>query len=137
MAPRFDLIGMVAADMAATLAFYRRLGLHFPAGADTAPHVEATGPGGTRLAWDTVEVIRSMHPGWEMPADGGRVSLAFRCADPAEVDRVYAELTGAGHPAVKEPWDAPWGQRYAIVADPDGTPVDLFAPLSAPDAAAG
>jgi len=24
-----------------------------------------------------------------------------------------------------------WGMRYAVVHDPDGTPVDLFAPLPA------
>jgi catechol 2,3-dioxygenase-like lactoylglutathione lyase family enzyme len=130
MTARFDLIGMVTADMAATLAFYRRLGLDIPADADHAPHAEATGPGGIRLAWDTVEVIRSMHPGWEMPRGEGRMSLAFLCDDPADVDRVYGEMTAAGYPGVREPWDAFWGQRYAVIQDPDGTGVDLFAPLS-------
>jgi hypothetical protein len=28
-----------------------------------------------------------------------------------------------------EPWDAFWGMRYAVVFDPDGRPVDLFAVL--------
>jgi len=27
------------------------------------------------------------------------------------------------------PWDAFWGQRYAIVTDPDGNHISLFAPL--------
>jgi uncharacterized glyoxalase superfamily protein PhnB len=45
------------------------------------------------------------------------------------VDRTHAELVGAGHRSHKDPWDAPWGQRYAVVLDPDGTSVDLFAPL--------
>jgi uncharacterized glyoxalase superfamily protein PhnB len=58
------------------------------------------------------------------------VSLAFRCADPAEVDRTYADLTAAGHSGHLEPWDAFWGQRYATVHDPDGNAVDLFAPLA-------
>jgi hypothetical protein len=31
----------------------------------------------------------------------------------------------AGH---KPPWDAVWGQRYAIVHDPDGNAIDLFSP---------
>jgi uncharacterized glyoxalase superfamily protein PhnB len=57
------------------------------------------------------------------------MSLAFACADPAEVDRVYAELTTAGYEGHKQPWDAFWGQRYAVVHDPDGNGVDLFAPL--------
>ena len=33
---------------------------------------------------------------------------------------------GRGHLA---PWDAFWGQRYAVVLDPDGNVVNLFAPL--------
>ena len=36
----------------------------------------------------------------------------------------------AGHTVVHPAWDAPWGQRYATVADPDGYRVDLFAPLA-------
>jgi uncharacterized glyoxalase superfamily protein PhnB len=32
---------------------------------------------------------------------------------------------------VTAPYDAPWGQRYATVADPDGYRVDLFALLPA------
>jgi len=30
MAPRFDVIGVVVADMATSLAFYRRLGFDIP-----------------------------------------------------------------------------------------------------------
>jgi uncharacterized glyoxalase superfamily protein PhnB len=37
-------------------------------------------------------------------------------------------LAALGH-GRKEPWDAFWGQRYAVVADPDGNHVDLYAPL--------
>lgn len=28
------------------------------------------------------------------------------------------------------PWNADWGQRYAVVLDPDGNGIDLFAPTS-------
>jgi uncharacterized glyoxalase superfamily protein PhnB len=38
-------------------------------------------------------------------------------------------LTGAGYEGHLPPWDAVWGMRYAVVHDPDGTPVDLFADL--------
>jgi uncharacterized glyoxalase superfamily protein PhnB len=55
--------------------------------------------------------------------DGG---LAF---DFTEVDSLYAELTGAGYAGHLEPWDAFWGQRYAVVKDPDGNDVALFARL--------
>ncbi|MFD3541566.1 VOC family protein [Streptomyces sp. NPDC058662] len=134
MTPRLDMIGMVVSDMAASLAFYRRLGLDVPAGAEQQPHVEAVLPGGLRIAWDTEEVIRSFDPGWTPPAGEGRRDLAFLCGSPAEVDALYAELTAAGHPGHLEPWDAFWGQRYAVVLDPDGCGVSLFAPAAAPAA---
>ncbi|RLK25085.1 glyoxalase/bleomycin resistance protein/dioxygenase superfamily protein [Micromonospora sp. M71_S20] len=128
MAPTLDLIGMVTSDLPRSLAFYRRLGLDIPADADTAPHVEVTLPGGLRLAWDTADTVRAFDPDWK-PGGGGGASLAFRCADPAEVDRLYAELVAEGHEGHLPPWDAYWGQRYAVVLDPDGNGVDLFAPL--------
>ncbi|RIJ77872.1 glyoxalase [Nakamurella silvestris] len=129
MAPRFDLVGIVVTDMAASLAFYRLLGLTIPPDADAQGHVETTLPGGLRLAWDTVEVIRSFDPGWEAPAGGHGISLAFVCDGPAEVDAVYTALVEAGHHGHTAPWDAFWGQRYATVHDPDGNSVDLFAAL--------
>ncbi|GGM40043.1 glyoxalase [Micromonospora sonchi] len=128
MTPYLDMIGLVTTDMARTLEFYRRLGLDIPAGAEQDPHVEVTLPGGLRLAWDDIATVRSIDPGWTPPAGSPRAGLAFRCADPAEVDRWYAELTAAGHHGHRPPWDAPWGQRYAVLHDPDGNAVDLFAP---------
>src|SRR6266487_2250142 len=42
-----------------------------------------------------------------------------------------AEQTITGmHPGSLEPYDAPWGQRYATILDPDGNMVDLFALLA-------
>ena len=129
MTPRFDAIGLVVSDMAASVAFYRRLGFGFPEDAESQPHAEAQLPGGLRLLLDTEDTVRSFHPGWRSPSGSGRAALALLCDDPAEVDRVYEELTGAGHHGELKPWDAFWGQRYAVVHDPDGNGVDLFAPL--------
>jgi catechol 2,3-dioxygenase-like lactoylglutathione lyase family enzyme len=128
MSPRFDAIGLVVTDMAASVAFYRRLGFAFPEGAETQPHVEAELPGGARLLLDTEETVRSFHPGWRPPTGGTRASLALLCDSPEEVDAVYEELVAAGHHGELKPWDAFWGQRYAVVHDPDGNGVDLFAP---------
>ncbi|MER6349419.1 VOC family protein [Streptomyces sp. NPDC001595] len=132
MSPRFDAIGLVVSDMAASVAFYRRLGFAFAEGAEALPHAEAELPGGLRLMLDGEETVRSFHPEWQPPAEGGgRASLALRCAGPREVDTVYEELVAAGHHGELKPWDAFWGQRYAVVHDPDGNGVDLFAPLPA------
>jgi catechol 2,3-dioxygenase-like lactoylglutathione lyase family enzyme len=129
VSPQFDFFGVVVSDMARSVAFYRRLGLDFPDGAENEQHVEAPLPGGMRYALDTEDVIRSFDPGWKRPTDGHAGGGAFRCDSPAEVDRVYGELLSAGGSAHKEPWDAFWGMRYAQLEDPDGTVIDLYAPL--------
>jgi uncharacterized glyoxalase superfamily protein PhnB len=69
-------------------------------------------------------------PDWEEPR-GHRMGLAFLAESPAEVDAVHARLTAAGYVSRKDPYDAFWGQRYATLMDPDGNPVDVFAPLAA------
>jgi uncharacterized glyoxalase superfamily protein PhnB len=61
------------------------------------------------------------------PVGGDRVASAARCESPAEVDRLYAELAADGF-GRRAPWNAPWGQDYAMMTDPDGTHVDLYAP---------
>ena len=128
MQARLEVVELVVRDMARSLAFYRRLGLELPPEADRESHVEATLPGGLRLAWDTVAMIRSFDPDWAPPSGGHRMALAFRLDTPAEVDRAYDELASLGYEGHKTPWDAFWGMRYAIVHDPDGNAVDLFAP---------
>lgn len=128
-APQLDQVGIVVKDMARSLAFYRRLGLDLPADADTQPHVDLTLPGGIRLAWDTIETIRSFDPDYQPSVGGPGIALAFRLDTPAEVDATYEMLVRAGYHGHKEPWDAFWGQRYALIHDPDGNGVDLFSPL--------
>jgi uncharacterized glyoxalase superfamily protein PhnB len=128
---RFQVVGIVVHDMRAAIEFYRRLGLEFAEDAESGAHghVEASLPGGLRLALDTVDVIRSFDPEWEEPSGSPRMTVAFELDSPAEVDAAYAEMVSAGHEGHKEPWDAFWGQRYAQLKDPDGNGVDLFAAL--------
>lgn len=121
-----DLLGIVVEDMGASLQFYRLLGLEIPTEADGEAHVEIRLPGGFRLAWDTRQVLEGIHPDWAAP-EGHRMTLAFKCESPAEVDRLYAQVIDHGYASAKAPWDAFWGQRYAVVIDPDGNLVDLFA----------
>jgi catechol 2,3-dioxygenase-like lactoylglutathione lyase family enzyme len=129
MSPRFHSIGIVARDLPATLAFYRRLGLDIPAEADAEDHVEVALPGGLRLLLDPPSTIASFDPSFDPEGDLSGSSFAFACDDPAEVDRVHADLVAAGYHSHLDPFDAFWGQRYATIADPDGNHVDLFAAL--------
>ncbi len=130
MGATLAVVEVVVEDMARSLAFYRRLGFDVPAAADGEPHVEVGLPGGLKLAFDTRETIRSFDPSWEPSTGGHRMGLAFGCDSPDEVDRLYGELVAAGYEGHKEPWDAFWGMRYAVLHDPDGNGVDLFCPIA-------
>ena len=124
MSVTLDVVGIAVRDMAASLGFYRLLGLPVPEGAESEAHVEVD-LGGFRLAWDTVELLREVYGGWGEPS-GHRVELAFRCESRGGVDEAYRRMTGHGYEGRREPWDAYWGQRYAVVEDPDGNLISLY-----------
>jgi catechol 2,3-dioxygenase-like lactoylglutathione lyase family enzyme len=127
MTASFSSIGLVVADLAASVAFYRRLGLAVEETSEE--HAECVLPGGPRLTLDTERAIASFTPGWTRPTGSPRVSLGFALPRPSDVDDRYAELVAAGCTPGRKPWDAFWGQRYASVHDPDGNEVDLYADL--------
>lgn len=123
--PQLNAIGIVASDLARSIRFYRLLGLDVPETPDEG-HIDTFLPNGVRFMLDTEETVRSFAPDWSRET-GNQLALAFECASPAEVDEIYARVTGAGFQGEREPFDAFWGQRYASVLDPDGVPVDLYA----------
>ena len=124
---KLDMIGIAVRDMATSLAFYRKLGWDIPEGKDHERHVEITLENGLRFAWDTLALMQSLEPDFEIaPHSIG----AFLCDSPADVDAKYQQLLEGGVEGHRAPWDAFWGQRYAIIKDPDGNTVDLFAPLA-------
>jgi catechol 2,3-dioxygenase-like lactoylglutathione lyase family enzyme len=124
--PQLNAIGIVASDMARSIRFYRLLGLDVPETPDEG-HVDTFLPNGMRFMLDSEEVIRSFLPDWSRET-GNQLSLALECATPAEVDELYQRITGEGFEGEKEPWDAFWGQRYALLLDPDGVSINLYAP---------
>ena len=124
------VVQIFANDVHRSIAFYRLLGLAVPEPEGPDPHVDVELPGGNRLSFDGEGTITGMHPDWSPPARAGRVALAFGVQSPADVDAMFGRLTQAGYAGSLKPYDAPWGQRYASVLDPDGNLVDLFAPLA-------
>jgi catechol 2,3-dioxygenase-like lactoylglutathione lyase family enzyme len=125
---RIDAIGMVASDLAATIAFYRAPGcdLPDPGAVQLDDHIECD-LGGVRLMFDTEEVVRSFSDdSW---SGVGRITLAAQCDCPADVDRLHDQLAAIGRGSQIAPFDAFWGQRYASVLDPDENRLHLYAPL--------
>jgi catechol 2,3-dioxygenase-like lactoylglutathione lyase family enzyme len=127
--PDLHMLNLVVGDMAASVAFYRRLGVVPDDAEHAGPHVELRMPGGLSLELDTAESARMWHAGWR--ADPASVSVVVGFALPSReaVDERYDELTAAGHLGRQPPFDAFWGARYAIVADPDGNDVGLMSPI--------
>ncbi|GAA3406036.1 VOC family protein [Paenibacillus hodogayensis] len=125
MGIKFDMVGIVVKDMRKALEFYRLLGLEIPENANDEKHVEVA-QGSFRLAFDVQETIRDVYGGWDEPT-GHRIELAFLCDSRGEVDELFHKITEHGYNGHRDPWDAFWGQRYAIVQDPDGNLISLFA----------
>ena len=123
---KLDLISIVVQDIQRSLAFYRLLGWEIPEVSLDEKHVEITLENGLRFAWDDLEMMRSFDPSASIQP---HIVGAFLCSSPEEVDSKFNTLIAAGYHGHKAPWDAFWGQRYAIVLDPDGHGIDLFAAL--------
>lgn len=129
-APVLDQVNIVVADMEATVDFYRRLGLTLPdQGPWNAFHRSAETPTGLDLDFDSAEFATRWNEGWSGRSGSGGVVLGFKVSTREAVDRIYADLTSAGHRSQQEPYDAFWGSRYAIVEDPDGNAVGIMSPM--------
>jgi uncharacterized glyoxalase superfamily protein PhnB len=124
-----DMVGITVHEIPRSVRFYRLLGLDFPDCGPDEAYVEVKTSNGYRISLNSVAMHKQLNPDWVEPR-GQRMELAFLCTSPEEVDKTHAKIVKAGYRSIKEPWDAFWGQRYAIVEDPDGTHVSLFAPLA-------
>ena len=131
-------LNLVARDIDATIAFYQRLGLEVSdSGEDWPPgsgcrHVEVAIGNGLSLEFDNVQSASVWNAGVrdDEVAAGGRATAVIGFALPSReaVDATYADLTAAGAVGRQAPYDAFWGARYAVVADPDGNDVGLMSP---------
>jgi catechol 2,3-dioxygenase-like lactoylglutathione lyase family enzyme len=128
--PVLAQLNLVVADMAASVAFYRRLGLTIDdASPWAAHHIEVRMPTGFSLELDSVEFAKRWDAGWRTRSGGANAVIGFNVRSRDAVDRLYGELIGAGAVGQQAPYDAFWGARYAVVEDPDGNPVGLMSPI--------
>jgi catechol 2,3-dioxygenase-like lactoylglutathione lyase family enzyme len=133
-------LNIVSSNPEASIAFYRRLGLDIPDqsiwGTATGVHHVTAGDAaeseGLYFDIDSTTFAQRWNTGWRDREDlAGRVVVGFHVASREEVDRLYGEMTAAGHRGLQAPYDAFWGARYAVVEDPDGIAVGLMSPKSA------
>src|SRR5678810_1226766 len=130
--PTFTQLDLVCRKVEDTVAFYRLLGIKIPKsavwGKAGAHHVNVHLPNGMELSLSSPKLARIYNPGYRRNTDGGNLVIGFHVPTRKAVDALHARMTKAGYKGVRPPWDAFWGARYAIVADPDGNHVGIMSP---------
>jgi len=120
---QLDMVGIIVADMAKAITFYNLLGFAVK-GDVSADYTELTSQS-IRISLNSKTMIKSIY-GFEPELTGERLELAFLCDSPASLEQKIADIRMAGFKIFKEPWNAFWGQYYAIIEDPDGNYLSLF-----------
>jgi hypothetical protein len=126
-------INVVARRYEETLAFYRLLGIDIPAPVAEPPgalHATANVPSGFALEIDNPYLAGLFNAAWRTSGGGSSLLLCVTVESREEVDGIHATMVSAGHTSRQPPYDAFWGSRFAVVADPEGNDVAL---MSAPD----
>ncbi len=101
-------------DMAASCAFYGALGFEVAYGGPEAPFTSyRVGP-----TFLNLQLVDTVETGW------GRFIVHVD-----DVDAMYDRARAAGLAPSMPPSDAPWGERYFHISDPDGHEVSLARPL--------
>ena len=114
-----NAVTLVTADMATSCAFYVALGFEPIVGGGDAPFTTyRVGDGFLNVQLDPAHA--------PVPAIWGRVIIFV-----ADVDAMYERAVAHGAVPEMPPSDAPWGERYFHVRDPDGHELS-FARLVAP-----
>jgi catechol 2,3-dioxygenase-like lactoylglutathione lyase family enzyme len=115
------MVVLLIDDLPRSLAFYRRLGVEFPAGADGRTDVQVPIGGEHHLVLTTTFVRND--PDRQPPSGGSRVVLEFFVDGDAAVDAKFAEMTEAGYRGRREPFLTGFGAYMCMVDDPDGNTV--------------
>jgi uncharacterized glyoxalase superfamily protein PhnB len=116
----FASIRIVTDDLEGLIAFYERV-TGRQAERPAPVFAQFSGPGANLAIASTVTV--AMLGGALTPGTNRSVFIEFEVAD---VDGVFAELGLESEDVVLEPTTMPWGNRSALVSDPDGNVVNLF-----------
>ncbi len=112
-----NAVTLVTTDMSRSFGFYSDLGFELNYGGPAEDFTSLRAGSG----FVNLQLVR----GWERPPQvWGRVILWVD-----DVDAVHERALAAGHRPSTEPADAPWGERYFHISDPDGHELSFARPL--------
>ena len=121
MEQRVSLITLGVADVAASRAFYERLG--WIVAMDVQETVFFQIGGSVLTLWSRDKLAEdsgvSDNGGW------GGITLAHNVSSPEAVERVIEEARAAGASIVREPAPTSWGGFSGVFVDPDGHPWEV------------
>jgi catechol 2,3-dioxygenase-like lactoylglutathione lyase family enzyme len=103
-----NAVTLVTADMAASHAFYTALGFEATVGGPDAPFT-------TYALDDGFLNVQLDHVHAPVASIWGRVIFWV-----TDVDALHEQAIGAGFTPLTAPADAPWGERFFHIHDPDG-----------------
>ncbi|MBK8458156.1 MAG: VOC family protein [Phyllobacteriaceae bacterium] len=118
LSPRITLITLGVADVAASTAFYQRLGWRLSPASNE--HISFFGLDGTKLGLFSRQSLADDAHVENSPPGFSGVTLAHNCNSQAEVDAAYAFALSCGATAAKMPEKVFWGGYSGYFADPDG-----------------
>jgi predicted lactoylglutathione lyase len=122
--PRFTMVVLLVENLPRSVAFYRRLGVEIPDGAETRSDVQV--PLGHEHQLVISTTFGRNVPDLAPPS-GSRIILEFFVDGNDAVDALYAEMIGAGHHGRREPFLTNFGAYMGMVDDPDGNTVLITA----------
>jgi len=123
--PRFTMVVLLIEDLPRSLAFYRRLGVEFPA--DAQARTDIVVPIGDDHQLVLTTTFARNDPDRQAPSGGSRIILEFFVDGDAAVDALFAELTEAGYHGRREPFLTDFNAYMGMVDDPDGNTVLITA----------
>jgi uncharacterized protein len=120
-------ICILVEDVERTVAFYtEKLGFKLRRRAEG--FADFAGAGLTLAAWELDHIHAHTGVSNARSSRGAhKACIAVECAEPAEVDQFYEELSRQGVPFVGPPRNHVWNARCAYFTDPDGTVWELYA----------
>ncbi len=124
---RLNAVGVSSKNIGETVKFYQLLGFEFQPYGKEDRHVESINNQGSKLMIDHISMVKEIIG--VTPAPSNHSNFAIQYDTPSDLNLVVKSLETGGYGIVKPAWDAFWGQRYAVVKDPDGYMVDLYSYL--------
>jgi uncharacterized glyoxalase superfamily protein PhnB len=128
---RFDQVNLVLADVSGAAQFLRALGAEVPEvgpdWADWEPHHVGFTAVGEGFAADLDSSAFGRHWGG-LPEGFTGVVVNLRASDRDAVDAVFDKALTCGAEALRAPYDAFWGARYAVVRGAGPIVVGIMSP---------